>query len=82
MVLKKSFLIRNDGGMLNRRQNPYLVECILLLFLRQIAHLDFLESIVLAITKPLNLIDFAVGAISDLSQNHKVPERHVSYKIL
>jgi hypothetical protein len=41
----------------DRGKYSYLVECIFLLLLREIVHLDLLEGIDMRVSDPLNLID-------------------------
>jgi hypothetical protein len=55
--LDESLLVPNNVGTLHGGQDADLVECVLLLLLGEVGHLDFLERVDLGVGHALHLVD-------------------------
>ena len=57
-------MIRTNIGVFDRGQNAHFVEGILLLFVRQLTHLDLFQRILLAIAVTKDRVHATVSALS------------------
>lgn len=63
-ILEERLLIADDGVVFYGGENTNLIECILLLLGRKLAHFDLFKRVNGLITLTFNLVDLRVGALT------------------
>ena len=76
VALYKSVFVPDDVRAFDWGKDSDFVEGILLLFVGEIGHFDFLESIDLRIDDSLDFVDARVGSFSELADNDEIFEGH------
>lgn len=62
--IKESIFVANDIWMIDTGQNTNFIKGVLLLFLRELAHLYFLKSVSIVVAYSLDLVDGAESTIA------------------
>ena len=64
VVVEEGLFVGNDGWWLDGGENSDFVECVFLLFDRELIHFNFFQGVDEVIASPLYLVDSAVGSFS------------------
>jgi hypothetical protein len=72
LVLPEGFLVADDTWVANRGEYSNLVEGVLLLLVVEVQELHSLQSVLVAVGEALDLVDDAIGTLSELAEYLKV----------
>ena len=82
VFVDESFFVTDDRGVVDRSENPNLVECVLFFFVLELRDLHFLQRVDQPVGPPDHFVHHAERSFSDFAQRLEVRETALAFRLV